>query len=922
MKTIGLLILLSSVIITSTLAVDVPVGDAVLRLDNSGRVQALTFSDGITSTIGSAQRLCYLESGHAEIQPSNVSYSSNTLSVDFEDNSRAAYTVQPADGFTLFRLTELDLKTSCTTMKLFQLPIPDGAAEIGTLNVYNHSNKSVALMSASPEILASTSRSGVVTQDLAGCNHSFIQTTQSKAGMAAARFEANNTTSKANGWSMRGRRLSSVLDRSSIAGLSAWIHGDGKGEQLKFQLTDGAGSARDYYIPINFTGWRKVELTQPALDHLKSDSIVNLNLYYNGLPKQSNVVCLIDDIQALILEGDTTRTLLIEDFEDKNSSWWSTTNASINLNLDFRYAGEGSTFGIIACDSEDFFPAIERFEKAASILVPYPGGTWNKNSAAAHENYLFLTSFKESQFDEAVAFAKRGGFKRILFGQESWCQSTGHYEIKKAHFPEGLPGLVRTMYRFREEGIEVGLHLLGASIDWNDPYLTPKPDPRLVKDAVTTLTKAIDAATTTILVDAIPENFPAEDGGYTGDGTVLWIGDELIKYNSRTTTAPYTFSGCVRGHLGTTATAHVAGVPVHHLARSYGYHMFDMDTTLLDEVTDNFARVANACNIDMVYFDGSERLQGDHGRYNARLINAYLQKLKRKDILVQASSFSHFSWHQLARSASADGHGDLKGYLEQRSPAFESFRKIAMPLDIGWYYGYDTSATPDMYEYILGTTIGYDSSFSYQVSVARANEHPFTGRILDMIKKYEQLRLGGKVSAEMRERLQVPKELMGKAPEDASRPTHLRQDYHLTEIDGKPVFQRVVYGEWKTAETTSNALEWKVEVTTGPSVIGVEIQALKGTEGQVVKAPWVEIAGQRFEWEGGLQAGQYLMMEPGQNIAIYGAPLKEPQKTGILTPRLELKSGSYDVKFGCDEGSSLPVRVHIIIFPPEKWPVQ
>jgi len=920
MKTIGLLIPLCCVIVTSALAIDVPVGDALLRLDNSGRIHPLAFFDQMTSPAGKAQAFCSLTSAKGDFQPKAVQYSSNTLSVDFEEDSRAVFTVQPSAGFTLFHLTELDLKTSCTTMKLFQLPIPEGAAELGTLNGYTHSNKSVALMSGSPEIMASASRSGVISHDLAGCSHTFVQTTGAKVGKAAARFEAGNTTVKSNGWSMRGRRLSSALERKSLAGLSAWVHGDGKGEQLKFQLTDGAGSARDYYVPIDFTGWRKIEMTQPALDQLKSDSIVNLNLYYNGLPKQSNVVCLIDDIRALIVENETTRTISVEEFEDINSSWWSTTNAALNLNLDFRYAGEGTTFGIIACDSTEFFPAIERFEKAANILTPYPGGTWNKKSEAARENYLFLTSFKESQFDEAVALARRGGFKRILFGQESWCQSTGHYEIKKVHFPDGLPGMVRTMNRFREQGIEVGLHLLGASIDWNDPYLTPKPDPRLVKDAVTTLTKPLDAATTTIVVDAMPENFPAEDGGYTGDGTVLWIGDELIKYSSRTTTAPYTFSGCVRGHLGTTAAAHGADVPVHNLARSYGYHMFDMDTTLLDEVTDNFARVANVCNIDMVYFDGSERLQGDHGRYNARLINAYLQKLKRKDILVQASSFSHFSWHQLARSASADGHGDLKGYLEQRSPAFDHFKKIGMPLDIGWYYGYDTSATPDMYEYILGTTIGYDSSFSYQVSVARANEHPFTGRILDMVKEYEQLRLEGKVSAEMRERLQVPKELMGKAPDDASRPTHLRRDYHLTEIDGKRVFQRVVYGKWQAGGSTSSTLRWKVEVTTGPAVVCIELQALEGdADGQTLKAPWIDIAGERFEWEGDLQAGQYLMMEAGDNVAIYGVPLKEPRKLDIITPKLALKSGSYDAKFGCAEGSALPFRVRINLLPPEQW---
>src|SRR5690606_18547638 len=122
----------------------------------------------------------------------------------------------------------------------------------------------------------------------------------------------------------------------------------------------------------------------------------------------------------------TTCTILIEDFEDKNSSWWSSTNATVILDMDFKYAAVRATFGIIACESAKFFQTIERFVKAANILPSYPRGTRNNTCAAARENYLFSTSFKESQFDVAVAVAKRGGFKRILLGKESWCQSPGH----------------------------------------------------------------------------------------------------------------------------------------------------------------------------------------------------------------------------------------------------------------------------------------------------------------------------------------------------------------------------------------------------------------------------------------------------------------------------------------------------------------
>jgi hypothetical protein len=253
--------------------------------------------------------------------------------------------------------------------------------------------------------------------------------------------------------------------------------------------------------------------------------------------------------------------------------------------------------------------------------------------------------------------------------------------------------------------------------------------------------------------------------------------------------------------------------------------MFDMDTSLLDEVTTNFARVANACGIDMIYFDGSERLQGEHWYYNAKLHKAFYDKLDNKDILLQASSVSPYSWHLMARVASADGHGDLKGYLDQRSPWFDNPARGGMPLDIGWYYGYDTSATPDMYEYILGATVGYGASFSFQVSVEAARAHPFAGEILDLIARYEKLRLSGRVSNAMRERLRVDPAHRGKLTAEQGTP---RREYRLIDADGRQAFQRVAYGEWHSVDVTDPARHaWRAKVPAGGAV-GVELHAAGG----------------------------------------------------------------------------------------------
>ncbi|MCR4414245.1 MAG: hypothetical protein NUV77_17650, partial [Thermoguttaceae bacterium] len=632
---------------------------------------------------------------------------------------------------------------------------------------------------------------------------------------------------------MRGRGFPRPIDLRGCKAIRAWILGDGKGEQLKIQLYDGRGGYRDTYVPIDFTGWRHVTVAESPFNNLRYDRVAAINFYYNGMPANQTVECLVDHVEAIVERDGKTEAVLLEDFESRDSPLWAAPARSLCVETLKRYGLEPAAFGVLACPKAEFLGTVERFEQAAGVPSPRPGGVWNKRSPWIKRSYFFLTDFRESQFDEALAIARRGGFHMILLGQESWCRSTGHYEVDRDRFPDGVEGLRRTIRRFNEAGFRVGLHFLGPSIYPPDPYLTPVPDPRLVKAATTELAADIDAKAAFLPTAEAPEKFPAEDGGYMGDGTVLQVGDELIWYGKRSTTPPYGFAECRRGHLGTKSAAHKKGDRVWHLLRSYGYHMFDMDTSLLDEVTTNFAKVANACGIDMIYFDGSEKLQGDHWYYNARLQKAFYDKLANKDMLLQGSSYSHYSWHLMARSASADGHGDLKGYLDERSPWFDSLARDGMPLDIGWYYGYDPDSTLDQYEYILGATIGYDSSMSFQVSVAAASRHPFTQDILDLIARYEKLRLSGRVPAEMRARLRIDPALGGKKPEEQAGLLDRRREYRLVGPEGREAFQRVVYAPWREIRSADEQnAAWTVRVAEGPARVGVQVHARSG--------PWLQ----------------------------------------------------------------------------------
>jgi hypothetical protein len=79
---------------------------------------------------------------------------------------------------------------------------------------------------------------------------------------------AGKTTSAAGGSRAWARR--EFAKRPSLAGcrsIGLWVHGDGGGELLDVQLVDPSLiRARDYLVPIDFSGWRYVRIVDAATD--------------------------------------------------------------------------------------------------------------------------------------------------------------------------------------------------------------------------------------------------------------------------------------------------------------------------------------------------------------------------------------------------------------------------------------------------------------------------------------------------------------------------------------------------------------------------------------------------------------------------------------------------------------------------------
>lgn len=846
-------------------AVEVDWDTATLRLSDFGAVVALRDNTtGCDYAVGD-QPFCRIETREGQLVPTAVTRSGDQVSFAFPGGASMTYRVTGGAGFSLWELESLDglEPEKVRSLDLCTLNL-DGLSTVGSqLNAGYDDSFAAAVMARYINVHAFPTVAGAQGGNLDGVTHTLLpERERVQEGRTAARFIATSSRDKDDGWSVRGRAFRAPLDLTGLQAVKAWVHGDGKGELLKIQLFDGKGGYRDDYIRVDFTGWREVVCDQPALNTVDCGHIARLNLYYNGLPSNTSVECTIDAVRAVIKIEQGVREVMLENFEDSAGELWDARGVFLQARSYERHGVTPAGFGIIACPRERFKSTIDAFEKAAGLPNPHPGGVWSKASPWTEQSYLFITRFGEKDTDEVIAWANRGGFDTILILGDSWGRSHGHHEINRDMFPDGLPSLQRTAERMRQAGFRVGLHFLAAAVYLGDPYVCPTPDPRLFKDAWAELASDVSEDAEFIPTVSSPDSFPVEDGGYLGKGEFIQIGDELIHYGELRTEPPCGFARCERGAAQTRASAHGKGDRIAHLLRSYGYFLYDLDSTLADEVIGNVCQAANAINADMLYFDGSERLQGEHWYYNGKLHKMYHDRLTNKDTFLQGSSYSHFSWHINSRMASADGHGDLKGYLDQRIPSFAHREADLMPLDIGWYYVYDPGVTADQFEYVLQKCLGFGASISVQTSPQHLREHPEMEPIIDLVRIYDRLRMSGEVSESLRELLREP----GREYRLLTSPLRLR---------------RIVYEPWQEVR----ALDGKQNVfTVQPGMkearLGVQIRcgpALSDTGQRTVTEvaglvnPEIEIGDRRVVFPVTLNEGERLVWFPGERPEVIPA---------------------------------------------------
>jgi hypothetical protein len=132
----------------------------------------------------------------------------------------------------------------------------------------------------------------------------------------------NNTDQTKGSWVKIGKTFSPEIDLRQNQALGFWICGDGQNELLNVRLESppaiSFGAIADHYINVDFTGWRYYELLESESEKhsdyswpegeapyhiyrelISYDKVQNISLWYNNLPKDTPVRCMVSPVKAL-----------------------------------------------------------------------------------------------------------------------------------------------------------------------------------------------------------------------------------------------------------------------------------------------------------------------------------------------------------------------------------------------------------------------------------------------------------------------------------------------------------------------------------------------------------------------------------------------------------------------------------------------
>jgi hypothetical protein len=565
----------------------------------------------------------------------------------------------------------------------------------------------------------------------------------------------------------------------------------------------------------------------------------------------------------------------------------------------------GSKIALFACPAAQALETIGAIEVAEGLPHPMLDGVWAKVATNANCSYL-IVDFSEETIDRAIEMTRRAGLMYLYHSSpfETW----GHFKLKASLFPNGWDGLRTCVEKARKAGVRIGVHTLSNFITPNDPYITPKPDPRLARIGSTTLTTNVDALQKEIPVES-PEVFRKQ----TAMNTVV-LGDELIHYGSVSAEAPWRLLDCQRGAWGTRATAHAGGNTAAKLM-DHDYKVFLTDAELSQEVARNLAKVCNHAGTLQISLDGLEGNwstgMGQYGRtlFTEAWYEALLPELRGQ--INDASNPGHFNWHIYTRMNW--GEPWYAGFRESQTLyRFKNqlhFERNLMPHMLGWFALRPDTSIEDA-EWLLARAAGFDAGFALATSLASsaqlaadANSVDAAKRfgailpILEAVKQWETARMAGAFPAEVKAALRDNAREFHLEPVSEGRwNLYAAHTGRFTHDAAQVEATRWTFQNPHAAQR----LQWVVRCAGKEPVTGVTVEVngkpVLGLEGCV------------------LPAGGSLKYTGGAEACVCDSAWKELSRVPVAAEVAQVGTGEQQIAVGCksQSGSSLKVELRTL----------
>ena len=557
----------------------------------------------------------------------------------------------------------------------------------------------------------------------------------------------------------------------------------------------------------------------------------------------------------------------------------------------------GSKIALLGCPKNKALETIEQIEINEGLPHPILDGQWCKISKTAKLSYL-ITNFGENNIEEAIDYTKRAGFKYIY--HEGPFRTWGHFELSQESFPEGINSLKRCVEKARNHGIRVGIHTLSNFITTNDPYVTPIPDPRLMRIGSSRIISPIDELSTEIFV---ADPAPFRDQQWLS--TVI-IGEELIQYRGVSENEPWKLVGCKRGAFGTKPASHPADSDIGKLV-DHPYNVFFPNLEMQDEMADRLITLFNETGLQQISFDGLEGCDRTghgiyaHNRFVKRCFDGW-----NVEVINDASMLLHYLWHIHTRMNWGEPWGKAmrEGMPEYRFKNQDYFNRNLFPRMLGWFQlrlaSGDLRATSlDDIEWMLAKCAGYDAGFALSASLTALRKNGQTDSILKAISEWEEARLSGAFSDEQREIL--------RGSEFEFHLEKIKDGYwHIFPVIFSPLYS-LNFEEHQPGQPILSDLEFNNKFAEQP--LRFILYTLKGSDEDVLINPSFEIGFHRVTFPISLTSNQYLICDGKKQAQVCDMNWNQIQIVEADSEMLLLPKGNHIIKFCCDPMSNLPLEL-------------